>query len=805
MKLILFFFISLSVLSFSQNYKQVKIYINKQDDIKSLYNAGLEFDHISITKDKAFIAFISDDEYDKLIQTGFRFEILIDDWYKYYNEREKLSESEKFNIIDKSRQNYNVTGLNFGSMGGFYTLAEVYAELDTMRMLFPNLITAKDSLGATIENRPVYMVKISNNPESDEEKPEVLYTALHHAREPEGMMQLIYFMYYLIENYDSDETVKYLVDNRELFFIPVVNPDGYEYNRQISPNGGGMWRKNRRNNGDTFGVDLNRNYGPIEYWDAPNGGSSTSGVSDTYRGTAPFSEPETQIIRDFLAQRNIKCALNYHTYSNLLIYPYGSLEQETADSLIFREFAIDMTAHNGYAVGTDQQTVGYSTRGNSDDYFYDGDTLANSGKIFAMTPEVGNFSDGFWPAQDRIFPLAEENLFPNLYYAWVAGDYVVLENAQFNLKYFIPGDSVELLPEFKNKGLSDAGNITMSIASDNQYINIPEQEIFISEMEPRSSYISTTPFTFTISENAPIEKRIKLVVSVEIGGIEMSSDTITIITGIPVFVFSDSSNAIEQNWTVTASPSIPKWETTTESFYSSPASFTDSKSGNYADNAIVTMALTDPIDLTPYSNPVLTFWTKFDIEANWDYGQVEVSTNGGLTWLPLEGKLTNLGTGSFQPNGQPVYDGLKNTWEREEMDLSDYISDQVKIRFKLVSDGFVNRDGWYIDDIGILIYVPLPVDETKIAADKYSLAQNYPNPFNPQTTINFSLLSEGRVVIKLYNLLGSEIAVLMDEIKSAGNHLYYFNAADFKITSGVYFYSLESGNFKQTKKMIILK
>src|SRR5690606_22160109 len=150
------------------------------------------------------------------------------------------------------------------------------------------------------QNRPIYMVKISDNPDLNEDEPRVLYTAMHHAREPQSMMTLIYFMYYLLENYNSDPSVKYLVDNRELYFIPIVNPDGYEYNRQTSPGGGGMWRKNRRNNGSSYGVDLNRNYGPMAYWNAPGGGSSTSPSSDTYRGTAPFSEPEISSIKDFL-------------------------------------------------------------------------------------------------------------------------------------------------------------------------------------------------------------------------------------------------------------------------------------------------------------------------------------------------------------------------------------------------------------------------------------------------------------------------------------------------------------------------
>ena len=153
-----------------------------------------------------------------------------------------------------------------------------------------------------------------------------------------------------------------------------------------------------------------------------------------------------------MLHENFKNALNYHTYGNLLIYPYGALSHETPDSTIFREYAIDMTSYNGYTYGTDMQTVGYSTRGNSDDYFYDGDTVLNSGKIFAMTPEVG--STGFWPTQAEIFPLAIENVLPNLYYAWVAGEYVSMNSPNYSQQFFNPGDNVQMYPVFKNKGLT---------------------------------------------------------------------------------------------------------------------------------------------------------------------------------------------------------------------------------------------------------------------------------------------------------------------------------------------------------------
>jgi carboxypeptidase T len=898
---LLFSFLFLSP-AYSQNYKQVKIYLHNRADIKFLHESGIGFDHAEYSKDNAIIIFVDDKQFSILKTSGFRYDILIDDWFKYYKERQKLSQAQQQNYLNESKNSYNVSHFGFGSMGGYYTLNEVIAQLDTMRMLYPNLISEKQSIVNTIEGRPMYVVKISDNPDVDEDEPRVLYTALHHAREPEGMMQLIYFMYYLLENYNTDPAVHYLVDNRELYFIPVVNPDGYEYNRQTNPDGGGFWRKNRRQIGSEYGVDLNRNYGPMAYWNSPNNGSSLTPGSQDYRGTAPFSEPETQNIRDFVAGKKIKNALNYHTFGDYLIYPYGALSKETPDSLIFRKFASDMTGLNNYSQGTDQETVGYSTRGNSDDYLYDGDVALNGGKIFAMTPEVGTAADGFWPPQSRIFPLVEENIAPNLYYAWVAGGYVSLENTNFSQKYFLPGDVVKFKATMKNIGLSEAKNISINLNTLSLYDEVNVNSALIDSIASGEDTTISIPFSFTISNEAQADQKIKLLLTSSVDGAEMSKDTIEIIVGLPEFAFEDTTNDPSQNWIVTSTSSDPKWEATTESYYSAPTSFTDSKNGNYADNATVTMTLKNFVDLSGFQNPQLRFWTKYDIENGWDYGQVKISTDDGVNWIPLAGQYTEGGAGSFQPGGEPVYSGTKLNWVLEDINLSAYSSKQIKLKFELKSDGFVNRDGWYVDDIAIVAYDILPVELTLFTANfsegkvyinwstatelnnngfeierglvkddgkenpdyktigfvkgkgnseeisnysfvdkfpgaginyyrlkqidfngeeklfgpvkveypgvtEYELAQNFPNPFNPSTKISFSIPKAGFVTLKVYNILGIEVATLVNNYLEAGRHSVDFSAESLKteIGAGVYFYSLSAGDFRQTKKMVILK
>ena len=891
--LLTFLFLLLFITNLSaQNYKEVKIYLSSPDDISKLYSLGLEFDHFHINKDNSITTMISDKEFEILSSSSFRYEVLIDDWFAHYESLPKLTESQKEEFKQLSKETYNVEGFGFGSMGGFFTLNEIYARLDTMYMLYPNIITQKFQIGSSIENRPIYAVKISDNPNINESEPQVHLNALIHAREPAGMMAVMYYMYYLLENYGTNPEVTYLVNNREIYFIPCINPDGYEHNRTTNPNGGGMWRKNRRNNGGSFGVDLNRNWGYM--WGFNNTDSSGTPSSETYRGTAPFSEPENQAVRNLCLQNNFKTALNYHTYSNLLLYPWGYINQPTTDNALFVEYSTDMVAFNGYQNGQ-PPVILYEVNGATDDWMY-GEQNAKP-KIISMTPEVGSSSDGFWPAQSRIFPLAMENLKPNLYITWVAGGYVSMINPSFSQQYFNPGDVVQInVPQIKNKGLSDAVNTTLTLTSDNSQITIINGTINVGNVPARATINNNQNFSFSIG-NIPPDITVKMMVTTYTCSVPMRVDTLRFVTGTPVLLFADTTNNINTNWTVTANPTTPKWETTTSTFYSAPNSYTDSPVGNYANNATVIMTTTNAFNLSGNQNPKLSFWTKWDIENNWDYGQVEISTNNGTSWIPLAGLYTNPGTGSFQPNGEPLYDGTQNNWVREEILLTGYTAAQNKLRFELRSDGSVQRDGWYLDDISIYVMGIVPVElssftgrlengkvllewitsselnnlgfeiQRKVAVKnstwevigfvdgkgttsqksfysfvdesmengtllyrlkqididgsyrilptisvdidiptEFSLDQNFPNPFNPITTIKFAIpttSSVGFVSLKVYDILGNEIATLVNEPKAPGYYEVKFDGSN--LPSGIYFYRLESGNFVQTKKLILMK
>ncbi|MEY4926055.1 MAG: hypothetical protein RI894_491 [Bacteroidota bacterium] len=314
-------------------------------------------------------------------------------------------------------------GFNLGSMGGYLTFAEYLLEMDSLHAMYPTLVSPKFSIGTTIEGRSIWAYKVSDNVGIDENEPEVLIDGLIHAREGVAGMQSMYFITDLLDKYtQNDPEARFLVNNRELFVVPVINPDGYVYNETTDPQGGGLWRKNRRDNLDgTFGVDLNRNWG--HFWGFNDSGSSPGTVSETYRGTGAFSEPETASMRDFCNVHSFKTALNHHTYSNLMIRPYGYDEFVSCDddTTSFAEYGTILTATNGFLYGKSSQTVGYAVNGTTDDWMYGERT--SKAKIVSFTPETGSGAEGFWPPITSIIPLCQTVEDANFKILWLGGEY----------------------------------------------------------------------------------------------------------------------------------------------------------------------------------------------------------------------------------------------------------------------------------------------------------------------------------------------------------------------------------------------
>ena len=424
--LLLSFFLSASTFAqpIQTRYSEVRLHITGRAELADLAHVGVAIDHPIVTETATGYdvdVVLNAWEVERLQSSSIAYDVLVEDLAASFAERPGVTP-------DRRAELERVGGLEhftYGTMAGFLRFEELVTELDSMRMLFPHLASARISLGQTHEGRDIWMVKISDNPDLEEGEPEALYTAIHHAREPQSMMTVVYFMWYLLENYGVDSQVTSLVDTRELYFVPMINPDGYVYNETTDPDGGGLWRKNRRDNQDgSFGVDPNRNYGYL--WGLDDIGSSPNPSSGTYRGPAPFSEPENQAIRDFLESRSFGTAANFHSRGEEYLYPWThATATYTPDDALFNTTSADMAFENGYEYGTAADVL-YPVNGSSDDWMYGEQTTKP--KILAWTPEVCNrTTDGFWPPLERIIPIAQENIRANLILAELAGSAPVAE------------------------------------------------------------------------------------------------------------------------------------------------------------------------------------------------------------------------------------------------------------------------------------------------------------------------------------------------------------------------------------------
>lgn len=576
-------------------------------------------------------------------------------------------------------------------MGGYFTYEEMLTHLDQMAAYYPNLITAKAPLPnyTTTEGRPIYWLKISGNPnQENSDKPQILYTALHHAREPLSMSQLIFYMYYLLENYKRNSDIKNLIDHTELYFVPCMNPDGYIYNQTTMPTGGGMWRKNRRDNSNgTLGVDLNRNYGHL--WGYDDSGSSPNPNAATYRGSAPFSEPETQALRDFCLTHHFSVALNYHTYGNLLIYPWSHLPSSpTPDHDWFTHTANQLTWHNRFKYGTSNETVGYLTNGDANDWLYGEQTLKN--KVFAFTPEIGYNSsgNGFWLSASNIIPYSQRCVLQNLQAAYIAGCYYTLDDLS-PVEVMTP-DNNNLRLQLQRIGITPGSSCNIYIEPITANITSPADTVLLAAAQ---NVLDTLQVNIPYSLNAELlasGQTISFRVIVDNGSYPISY-TITKIYQPNILLqetFEASTPIFAGNWGISNTSSY----TGSHSAAHSP----DAPYENFTINEMVSPR----IDLTQnYTHATLSFWAKWNIQPQYDYAQVLISTDS-LNYSPLCGKY-NKPSALYQPSGQMVYDDNQLLWIKEEIDLSSYIGNVVWIKFKFASDGGVTNTGMLIDDVTI--------------------------------------------------------------------------------------------------------
>ncbi|MFE9258640.1 M14 family metallopeptidase [Streptomyces sp. NPDC006879] len=299
-----------------------------------------------------------------------------------------------------------VTPMDFPSADSrYHNYAEMNAEIDQRLAQYPNIMR-RQVIGKSYQGRDLVAIKISDNVASDEDEPEVLFTHHQHAREHLTVEMALYLLREFGSGYGSDPRITSMVNSREIWIVPDLNPDGGEYD--IATGSYRSWRKNRQPNSGSWavGTDLNRNW---DYkWGCCRGSSGSKG-SETYRGAAPESSPEVKAVSDFVRSRvvggkqQIKAAIDFHTYSELVLWPYGWTTADTAPGLTlddrdaFAAVGRQMAASNGYT--PEQSSDLYITDGSIDDWLW------GAQKIFAYTFEMyptSSWNGGFYPPDEVI-------------------------------------------------------------------------------------------------------------------------------------------------------------------------------------------------------------------------------------------------------------------------------------------------------------------------------------------------------------------------------------------------------------------
>ncbi|MEO7119274.1 MAG: M14 family metallopeptidase [Candidatus Limnocylindrales bacterium] len=303
---------------------------------------------------------------------------------------------------------------------GYHTYAEMVDLIQALAAAHPNLVSV-GSIGLSYEGRQIPVVKISDHVTIDEDEPEILIDGLHHAREHLSAEQAIAIIEMLVDGYGSNERTHKLVDSREWWIVPMLNPDGGEWD--IRNGSFHHWRKNRQPNGEgnPVGTDLNRNYGA--FWGCCGGSSSSYGALD-YRGAAPFSAPEAAAMRDFVRGRviagdqQIATHMTFHSTGEQVLWPWAHTYANRGEGMSRDEHGVFVALGNTMAA-----LSGYTAKQGSDLYITDGDEvdwMFDRQGIFSFTIELypaGGGADRYYPDDSLIERETSRNFEAVLYLA----------------------------------------------------------------------------------------------------------------------------------------------------------------------------------------------------------------------------------------------------------------------------------------------------------------------------------------------------------------------------------------------------
>ncbi|MDY0152181.1 MAG: M14 family zinc carboxypeptidase [Candidatus Cloacimonas sp.] len=571
-------------------------------------------------------------------------------------------------------------------MRAYYTLDEYHAFLQTTVANYPNLCQLVQ-IGSSVQNRPMYMLKISDNVALEENEPELKYIGSIHGDEVVGFDMLIRLIGQLTSQYTTNTRIANIVNNTEIWICPMMNPDGYALVQRYN----------------AAGVDLNRNF-PL-----PTGVLHPDGEA---------WQPETNAMIAFSNARDFDLSINFHGGALVINYPWDYTYTLAPDDALLHEMSLTYSRYNAPMYASTEFTQGvtngaawYVATGTMQDWNY------GLTDCIEVTAEIGTNK---WPAAstlDTYWSQNQESMLKYLEFAQNGVVGIVTNNSGTPLSAIITiaGNSKTektdlpvgdyhrlLLPGTYQVTASATGYIGQTFSVTVPAIGAATQNFVLSPAAltsfngqvrnlqgaaiPNASItLNTNPLT-TLQSDA---QGLFQVASIYEGNYQISINA----NGYAIFnqyvqvegegfrqvfilqapIFSDNFDAGISNWTVTG-----LWNTVT---MDGSAVLTDSPSGNYSNNQNRTAKLTIPISLQNVANPGVSFRCKYALETGYDFVYVEASANG-TTWVQL---------GSFT--------GTMSTWQNQYFSLANYAGQNCYFRFRLSTDSGQTADGIYIDDL----------------------------------------------------------------------------------------------------------
>lgn len=746
-------------------FSKVRIYCPNTEQCDSLMLYALDTEHSELDSG-SIITIIHTSLLSKLTTLGYRIDIEIPDMEKWYEVRLKRS-SQPQPISDNSQDNDSYSNrlkvlhgiqptpdilsldippsFTLGSMSGYYTLAEIYSNFDRM-MESTSISVTKVAIGRSIEKRDIYAYVLRSK-KATTNLPKVLYTSLTHAREPLSVMSLCYYAWWLIDNYDTNELATAILDNRELWFIPCVNPDGVLINQTKFPSGGGLWRKNARSiDGKVIGVDINRNYGPYQEWNSPLGGSSDDKETDIYRGEGPFSEPETQAVRDVVYLNDIRTIMNGHSFGTMYIYPVNSQKDETSDSTLFRYLGSSLTNQNRYYTGRATQTVGYSVRGEADSWAFLYHTQIRNQRSISVTSEVGLPSDGFWAVKDRIIPICHENISSNITLALSAGSYIKPIHIAQNYSTLNSISTIELA----NIGIETSKATSVQLRPLDSRVQCNQSLFPIASLTPSSSI----KIEFECTTSLPQGTRTPVEILIQQFGIT-TRDTFIFQTGQPIISSLYNNTSLLSDWVSVSNTN--QWINVLDA-QTQKELLVDNINNEYKSNTASTLTYQNIISLKNATSASLLIDMNWSIDPLGDCLLVQVKPADSSGWISLSSQRTrtSLGDGnSRQPQGQEFLAGHYPLFNQQVFSLDKLCGKDIQIRLNFLSNSFVNLNGIKISDINLVQFQSLSNMQSETPANIG--VSIYPNPANSILNINTSFDVKS---VTIYDVLGTKRAVL---------------------------------------------